>query len=53
MKYRVQSGKLTVQARSKIHDTTTVWDKVTGDVDADASNIEAARATFAVDMPSM
>jgi len=52
MKYRVQSGKLTVQARSKIHDTTTVWDKVTGDVDADASNIEAARATFAVDMTS-
>jgi polyisoprenoid-binding protein YceI len=52
MKYRVTSGKLTVQARSKIHDTTTVWDKVTGDVDADASNIEAARATFAVDMTS-
>ena len=52
MKYRITSGKLTVQARSKIHDTTTVWDKVTGDVDADASNIEAARATFAVDMTS-
>jgi polyisoprenoid-binding protein YceI len=52
VKYRVTSGKLTVQARSKIHDTTTVWDKVTGDVDADASNIEAARATFAVDMTS-
>jgi polyisoprenoid-binding protein YceI len=52
VKYRVSSGKLTVQARSKIHDTTTVWDKVTGDVDADAANIEAARATFTVDMTS-
>lgn len=52
MKYRVSSGKLTVQARSKLHDTTTVWEKVTGDVDADASNIEAARATFTVDMAS-
>jgi polyisoprenoid-binding protein YceI len=52
VKYRVSSGKLTVQARSKIHDTTTVWTKVTGDVDADASNIEAARATFTVDMTS-
>lgn len=52
MKYRVDSGKLTVQARSKIHDTTTVWDKVTGDVDADANAIEGARATFTVDMTS-
>jgi polyisoprenoid-binding protein YceI len=52
MKYRVEAGKLTVQARSKLHDTTTVWDKVTGDVDADASAIEAAHATFTVDMTS-
>lgn len=52
MKYRIDSGKLTVKARSKLHDTTTAWDKVTGDVDADAANIEAARATFAVDMTS-
>ncbi len=52
MKYRVESGKLTVQARSKLHDTTTVWDKVTGEVDADANAIEAARATFHVDMTS-
>ncbi len=52
MKYRVDSGKLTVQARSKLHDTTTVWDKVTGEVEADANAIEAARATFAVDMAS-
>jgi polyisoprenoid-binding protein YceI len=52
VKYRVESGKLTVQARSKLHDTTTVWDKVTGDIDAEASAIEAARATFTVDMTS-
>ena len=50
MKYAVRSGKLTVKARSSVHDTTTVWDKVTGDVDADPDAIEAATATFAVDM---
>jgi len=50
MKYRVDAGKLTVKARSKIHDTTTVWDKITGDVEADADAIEGARATFSVDM---
>ena len=52
MKYRIESGKLTVQARSRVHDTTTVWDKVTGDVDADANAIERASATFRVDMTS-
>lgn len=51
-KYRVSTGKLVVQARSRVHDTTTAWDKVTGDVDADASAIEQARATFTVDMTS-
>ena len=50
MKYRIDAGRLTVQARSKVHDTTTVWDQVSGDVDADADAIEAARATFRVDM---
>ena len=34
-RYRVTSGKLLVQARSKIHDTTTAWNKVTGDITAD------------------
>ncbi len=54
MKYRVSSGKLTVQARSKVHDTTTVWDKVTGDVEADADTLatSGAHATFHVDMTS-
>jgi len=52
VKYRIDSGRLTVRARSKLHDTSTVWDKVTGDVDADATAIEAAHATFTVDMTS-
>ena len=51
MKYRTQ-GKLTVKARSSVHDTTTVWNKVTGDVDADPDAIERATATFSVDMTS-
>ena len=50
MKYAIDAGKLTVKARSTVHDTTTVWDKVTGDVDADAGAIEQAKATFSVDM---
>jgi polyisoprenoid-binding protein YceI len=50
MKYAVRAGKLTVKARSSVHDTTTVWDKITGTVDADASAIEQAQATFSVDM---
>lgn len=54
MKYRVSSGKLTVKARSKIHDTTTVWDKVSGEVDADPETLPTAgaNATFTVDMTS-
>ena len=50
MKYQVAGGRLTVKARSTVHDTTTVWDKITGSVDADASAIEQAKATFSVDM---
>ncbi|MDQ3334093.1 MAG: YceI family protein [Myxococcota bacterium] len=52
MKYRVSSGKLTVKARSKIHDTTTVWNQITGDVDVDADTLATAGAiaTFTVDM---
>ena len=50
MRYAISSGKLTVKARSSVHDTTTVWDKITGDVDASPEAIEAAKATFTVDM---
>lgn len=51
-KYRVESGKLTVKARSKIHDTTTVWSKITGSVEADADTLatKGATAVFTVDM---
>src|SRR5688572_4075064 len=54
MKYSVTSGKLTVKARSKIHDTTTVWDKISGTVEADADTLATAgaKATFTVDMTS-
>ena len=51
MKY-VVSGTLTVKARSSVHDTTTRWDKITGEVDADPDAIEAARGRFSVDMTS-
>ncbi len=50
MTYAIQSGKLTVKARSSVHDTTTVWDRITGTVEASAEAIEAAQATFTVDM---
>jgi polyisoprenoid-binding protein YceI len=50
MKYAIGGGTLRVKARSSVHDTTTVWDKVTGDVEADPDAIEAAKATFRVDM---
>ncbi len=52
MKYAVGTGKLSVKARSSVHDTTTVWDKITGSVDADPDAIEQAKATFTVDMTS-
>ena len=50
MKYAIKTGKLTVKARSSVHDTTTVWDHITGDVEASADAIETATATFSVDM---
>jgi polyisoprenoid-binding protein YceI len=53
MKYRIGDGsKIQVKARSKIHDTTTVWDRVTGDAEAAAETLARAGATarIAVDM---
>jgi polyisoprenoid-binding protein YceI len=50
VKYAVATGKLTVKARSSLHDTTTVWESIRGDIDADADAIESATATFSVDM---
>ncbi len=54
MKYRVAAGKLTVRARSRIHDTTTVWDRITGDVEGDPETLATAgaAASFRVDMTS-
>jgi polyisoprenoid-binding protein YceI len=52
MRYRVTSGSLTVRARSRVHDTTTVWSKITGEVVADADTLasDGATARFEVDM---
>lgn len=52
MRYRITAGTLTVRARSRIHDTTTVWTKITGEVVADPDTLATASATgrFEVDM---
>jgi polyisoprenoid-binding protein YceI len=50
VKFTVRTGKITVTARSSLHDTRTVWDRVTGEVEADPGAIEAAKASFTVDM---
>lgn len=55
MRYRVTSGTLTVQARSRIHDTTTVWNRITGEIIADPDTLAIAgpgetTARFEVDM---
>lgn len=53
MKYRVGSGsKLLVKARSSLHDTTTEWTVVRGDVEADPDTLatDGATARFTVDM---
>jgi polyisoprenoid-binding protein YceI len=52
-RYVVAAGSsLVVKARSSIHDTRTVWSKVTGEVTADAATLASAgaAATFQVDM---
>jgi polyisoprenoid-binding protein YceI len=52
VRYRVTAGTLTVQARSRVHDTTTVWNRITGELDADPDTLVSAGATarFEVDM---
>ncbi|HUQ05575.1 MAG TPA: YceI family protein [Kofleriaceae bacterium] len=52
-RYAIGAGStLTVQARSTLHDTKTVWSAVTGDVVADPATLAATGATavFDVDM---
>lgn len=52
--YRVddKASKLVVRARSSLHDTTTTWSRITGDVEADPETLEevGASANFTVDM---
>lgn len=46
------TGKLTVTATSKLHNTTIVWDRLTGEADARPDALETAKASFTVDMLS-
>lgn len=55
MRYRVTAGSLTVQARSRVHDTTTVWNAITGEITADPDALAdvgpaGTSARFEVDM---
>jgi len=55
VRYRVAAGTLTVRARSRLHDTTTVWSKITGEIVADPDTLATAGATarFEVDMTAL
>lgn len=52
--YRVDhtASKLVVRARSTLHDTTTTWRRITGDIEASPDTLEEAGASaqFTVDM---
>jgi hypothetical protein len=57
VRYRVTGGTLTVKARSRIHDTTTVWTRITGEIVADPEALAlgdvgpgGTSARFEVDM---
>ncbi len=53
--YQLDSGsKISICAKSSIHDTTCVWDKLTGSVEANADTLVEAGATasFTADMTS-
>jgi len=49
---RVTSGTLTVRARSRIHDTTTVWNRVTGEIVADPETLAAAPVLALAPVPA-
>ena len=52
-RYQLGAGsRLRVTARSKVHDTSTVWDAITGEAEADPATLATAGATArcAVDM---
>jgi polyisoprenoid-binding protein YceI len=48
MRYAIHGGTMTVRARSRVHDVTTVWSKLTGEVDADPETVAVAGATALV-----
>jgi hypothetical protein len=55
VRYRVTAGTLTVRARSRLHDTTTVWNRITGEIAADPDTLAevgptGTAARFEVDM---
>ena len=52
-RYTIGAGsRLRVTARSRLHDTSTVWDAISGEVEADAATLATAgaRGRFVVDM---
>jgi polyisoprenoid-binding protein YceI len=50
-RYLIGGGSaLRVIARSRVHDTTTVWKKLSGTIEVDADQLERAVARVAVDM---
>lgn len=49
--YRVERGsKISVRARSSVHDTDTVWDRVAGTIEVEAGAVEGASGAVTVDM---
>ena len=52
MRYQVQRGRVEVKARSSLHDTTTVWAKLSGSIDFDPDARDGAQAEISVDMRS-
>lgn len=50
--YRVDAGKsrINVRARSTVHDTDTVWDRLSGTIEVAPEAVDGARGTVAVDM---
>jgi hypothetical protein len=52
-RYQIGAGsRMRVTARSKVHDTSTVWEAITGEAEADPATLATAGATVrcAVDM---
>lgn len=50
--YRVDSGhsRVSVRARSSVHDTDTTWDRMSGSIDVAPGAVDGASGSVAVDM---